>query len=115
MDLLRLSSVGDFACEHASLNPAETGSETGSENGAERPALIFPDCTLSFRELWALVEPRVAELRAYWKEERTPVTMVAEPQLDSLVTVYAALEAQVPLALLHPRLVLRICHGHLRP
>jgi o-succinylbenzoate---CoA ligase len=54
-----------------------------------------------FAELARLVEPRLAAVAAHG---RAPYPLVGSNTLDTLLTLYALLEARVPALLLHPKL-----------
>lgn len=67
-------------------------------------ALVVGGQELSFAELWRRTEPLIAQLTQLTAAPPAPIiALTAEPRLDELLILYACLELNRPLLLLHPR------------
>jgi O-succinylbenzoic acid--CoA ligase len=66
----------------------------------ERPALVSDEGVMSYRELAAEVQPRASWLLGLGLPH---VAVVAQRRRESVLMMFAAIEAGIPLVLLHPR------------
>ena len=67
-------------------------------------ALIVPEGVFTFRTLDERVRGRIRELEGSLPAPGRPFLIDAKSDLDTLLTVYALLELEVPFLLLHPKL-----------
>lgn len=72
-----------------------------ARESAHQPALVLDNQVVTYGELATLVRRRVPELLI--DDRQTPLPLVCEPALPTLVTLFACFEARRPVALLHPR------------
>jgi len=74
---------------------------SAAEQYQDRLAIRTLDRDYSFSEISELVKDRLKALKA---GVEVPFPLVAKPELDTLITIYALLEKKIPILLLHPGL-----------
>ncbi|MEK7703498.1 MAG: AMP-binding protein [Myxococcota bacterium] len=81
-----------------SLSLRAAARDVGARLGA-----VVDDVSYTYAALWSLAQPLVARVAALGSQSH-PLAFVAHGSLETLLTVYACLEAGVPFVPLHPRL-----------
>lgn len=89
---------------YATPVPRPFSVQDAARDAPDAVAWVLGDELVSYRALAARVAPCIESLRARGCPSPTPLPVAGTTDEATLATVYAALELQQPLALIHPRL-----------